>query len=162
MKRVLSLAILFFLLLNYIQVLGQVDNTNWKAHFAYLDFVDIAVSDENVYIAALNSVFVHDVGANSNTEYTSVDGLSGEDISTIYYSDEKSLIIIGYENGLIELIDEISGKVTSLVDISNQSAFPAANIKINNFFLDGNVLYIATGFGIVVYDLDTGFLEILF
>lgn len=157
MKRILSLVILSFLLFNYTQAQEQLSTANWKAHFAYLNFVDIAVSDENVYVAALNSVFAHNVATNTNIEYTTVDGLSGEDISVIYYAEEQSLIVIGYQNGLVEIINEISGKVTSLVDVSNQSGFPADSLKINNFFQDGSLLYIATGFGIVQYNLDTGF-----
>ena len=120
MKRILFFAIFLSCSL---QFNGQITNSNWKAHFAYLDFVDIAVSDENVYIAALNSVFVHNIPTNTNTELTSIDGLSGEDISAIHYNANQSAIIIGYENGLIEVVNEITGSVTTLVDINNQSTF---------------------------------------
>lgn len=156
MKKIISLAI-YLILFFHSLLQAQVTTANWKAHFAYLDFVDIAVSDDNIYIAASNSVFVHNVASNSNTEFTSIDGLSGEDISAIHYSADQSAIVIGYENGLVEIVNEITGSVTTLVDISSQSTFSESNLKINHFFQDGDILYIATGFGVVQYNLSSGF-----
>jgi len=154
MKKILLL--IAFLCCN-LRFQAQITSSNWKAHFAYLDFVDVALSDDNIYIAALNSVFVHNVITNSNIEFTSVDGLSGENITAIHYDANQSAIIIGYENGLVEIVNEITGNVRRLVDIGSQSTISQSDIKINNFFQDGDVLYIATGFGVVEFNLNSGF-----
>ena len=43
---------------------------------------------------------------NSEIEkFSSVQGLSGETTSSIYYSVDYDRLVIGYENGLIEIID---------------------------------------------------------
>ncbi len=148
-------AFLIITFLNVLLLMAQDFSGNWKSHFAYVDFVDLAVAGNRMYVASENTLFVHDAETRANTEYTTVEGLSGEDISTIYYSDERELIIVGYKNGLVEIIDEISGKVTSLVDIQNKLGVPPANVKVNDFFEDNSLLYIATGFGVVVYNLET-------
>nr|WP_238527971.1 T9SS type A sorting domain-containing protein [Aquimarina agarivorans] len=135
--------------------LAQDFSGNWKSHFAYVDFVDITTAEDRVFVASTNTIFVHDAVTNTNIEYTTVDGLSGDDIATLLYSESKALIVVGYKNGLVEIIDEVSGKVTSLVDIQNKTGVPPNSIKVNSFFEDENLLYIATGFGIVVYDLNT-------
>jgi hypothetical protein len=41
---------------------------------------------------------------------TTVDGLSGQTISSIYYSPTFKKTLVGYENGLLIVIDEASGK----------------------------------------------------
>ncbi len=154
MKKHISLLVfLFFTIFSFSQ---ETDNSDWEAHFAYVDFVDIEVSDENVYVAAANSVFAYNIETETNTEYTTVDGLSGEDITAIEYNSLTSTIIIGYENGLLQLVNEVTGNVDTFVDIREQP-FPAENLKINNFFIEGNTLYIASGFGVIIFNLDTGF-----
>ncbi len=153
-KICLIVAFLYALLIG-----AQSFSDNWKSHFAYVDFVDLTVESNRIYVASTNTLFVHDVETSTNTEYTTVEGLSGEDISTIYYSAERALIIVGYQNGLVEIIDEISGNVTSLVDIQNKSGVPPANVKVNDFFEEGNLLYIATGFGVVEFNLETNLFE---
>ncbi|WP_010177216.1 type IX secretion system anionic LPS delivery protein PorZ [Aquimarina agarilytica] len=141
-------------LLNTLVLVAQDFTGNWKSHFAYVDFVDMVVAGDRMYVASANTLFVHDSETNTNTEYTTVEGLSGEDISTLYYSAERALIIIGYKNGLVEIVDEVSGKVTSLVDIQNKLGLPPVSVKVNDFFEDENLLYIATGFGVVVFNLE--------
>jgi len=43
--------------------------------------------------------------------------LSGETISSIFYSDIYELLVIGYENGLIEIAFDNDDKVLTFVDI---------------------------------------------
>ena len=146
-------------LINYLIGSTQNFSDNWEGHFAYLNFVDIAVAEERIYIAAENSLFVHDTQTNVNKEFTTVEGLSGENISALHYSDSKKMIVVGYENGLVDIIDEISGKVNTLVDIRNQLGILPTAIKVNDFSEDSELLYIATGFGIVEYNLNRNLFE---
>ena len=132
---------------------------NWKSHFAYTDFVDVFAAEDKIYVASLKSIFVHDVTQNSNKEYTTVEGLSGEDISVLHYSEDYGLIIIGYETGLLEIIDESSGEITSFVDIEGQSLYPSDALRINDIKEENGLIYIATGFGVVEFNLETLFFE---
>ena len=132
---------------------------NWKSHFAYTDFVDVFATEDKIYVASLKSIFVHDVTQNSNKEYTTVEGLSGEDISVLHYSEDYGLIVIGYETGLLEIIDESTGEITSFVDIEGQSLYPSDALRINDIKEENGLIYIATGFGVVEFNLETHFFE---
>ena len=56
-----------------------------------------------IYAAAENALFFFDYLNPEIQTLTTIDGLSGEFISTLYYSEIYELVIIGYENGLIEI-----------------------------------------------------------
>ena len=127
---------------------------NWKSHFSYVDIVSSDNSEDKLYVAASNSFFIHDTSNNITTEFSTIDGLTSATIKVLRYSRSRELIFVGFENGLIEIIDEKTRKVMSLLDISTLQNFPPDKIFINDFFEDGNFLYIATGFGIIEYDLD--------
>lgn len=133
---------------------GQDFSANWKSHFSYNDIVAITASESNIYAAASNSIFIHSIAENTNKQFTTVNGLSAEDIGIIEYDSLRGLIIIGFSNGLIEIINENTNEIISLNDITTQINFPADQIKINAFFIDENILYVATGFGVVEYDLE--------
>ncbi|OUS21623.1 hypothetical protein A9Q93_00340, partial [Nonlabens dokdonensis] len=84
---------------------------------------------------------------------TTVNGLSGDEISQIHYSEDKSLLVIGYENGLLQIVDQ-NGDVTDVVAIKDKQVIPPDNKKINEFLESGDLIYIATDFGIAIYNLD--------
>lgn len=147
--------IFFLLLTTTIQLTFAQDfSSNWKSHFSYNDIVAITGSETNIYAAASNSIFIHSIAQNTNKQFTTVNGLSAEDIGIINYDSLRGLIIVGFTNGLIEIINENTNEVTSLNDITTQINFPVDQIKINDFFIDEDTLYVATGFGIVEYDLE--------
>ena len=155
MKQLFAISLAIFSIICSIS--AQDFSLNWKSHFAYTDFVDVFVTEDKIYVASLKSIFAHDVTQNSNKEYTTVEGLSGEDISVLHYSEDYGLIIIGYETGLLEIIDESSGEITSFVDIEGQSLYPSDALRINDIKEENGLIYIATGFGVVEFNLETLF-----
>src|SRR5690606_12174747 len=106
--------------------------------------------------ASENAVFTYDFATMEMEEITTINGLSGEFISTIHYSEVYGLLLIGYQNGLIEVVSD-SGEILTVVDIVDKPTIPPNRKKINHFNEYGNVVYIATEYGISVYNLE--FLE---
>jgi WD40 repeat protein len=126
----------------------------WEGHFSYLNVNDVVYGNGKVFAASENAIFVYDIQSTELETITTINGLSGEFISTIHYSDVYSLLIIGYENGLIEVYNESENSVLSVVDIVEKPTIPPDNKKINHFNENNNVVYISTDFGISVYDLE--------
>jgi len=127
----------------------------WAEHFSYLDITDIVNGEDRIYVASQNSIFVYNTITSEIQEITTINGLSGEDITTIHYSTEFNYLIIGHESGLIEVVDlqnEID--VTTVVDIVNKETIPPNIKRINHFFEDNSLVYISTDYGISVYDLN--------
>ena len=150
MKRKIA-SILIFLL--SIGLVAQ-NLSLWEGHFSYLKIKDVVETESTVYAASENAIFSYDINTKELKEISTINGLSGEEISTIHYSEEYQLLIIGFENGLIEVYDEINENVISVVDILDKVTIPSENKRINHFNEYEDSLYIATDFGISVYSLN--------
>lgn len=126
----------------------------WESHFSYNNIVDITASDTKVYAASENVLFSYDLLSNEIETLTTVEGLSGEFISEIEFSTEFQSLLIGYTNGLIEIYSEVDNTVFPVVDILEKETINPSFKRINHFNEHQGLVYIATGFGIVVYDLE--------
>jgi hypothetical protein len=126
----------------------------WEGHFSYYNIKDVVKGNNKVYAASENVIFSFDSQTNELEELTTVNGLSGEFISTIYYSEFYELLIIGYENGLIEIAFDNDDNILTVVDIIDKPTIPPTDKRINHFNAYENVVYISTNYGISVFDLE--------
>ncbi|MBJ6368262.1 type IX secretion system anionic LPS delivery protein PorZ [Snuella sedimenti] len=126
----------------------------WQGHFSYNNIKDVVRGNDKLYAASENAVFSLDLVTQELTELSTVNGLSGESISTIYYSDLYELLLIGYENGLIEIAFDNNDNILTVVDIIDKVTIPPTDKRINHFNVFDNLVYIATNYGISVYDLE--------
>ncbi len=126
----------------------------WQSHYSYNNIVDVVSGENKIYAAAENAVFEYDVLTNELKTLTTVDGLSGEQITTIYYSVAYQYLVIGYETGLIEVYSETDESVLTVVDILDKQNITPVNKRINHFYENEGLIYISTNFGISIYDLE--------
>ena len=126
----------------------------WQGHFSYNNIVDIAKSETKIYAAAENAVFSYDTQTNDIETITTVEGLSGEEISTVHFSEEFETLIIGYNNGLMELYFESDEEILSIVDILDKITISPDNKRINHFNEHDGLIYVSANFGISVYNLE--------
>ncbi|WP_142784354.1 type IX secretion system anionic LPS delivery protein PorZ [Changchengzhania lutea] len=150
LKKTFSLFILLLPLLHFAQDFSAL----WEGHFSYFNIKDVIPGNNKIYAAAENAIFSYDTDTNDIEKLTTVNGLSGESISTIYYSTTYELLIIGYENGLIEIAFDNDDKILTVVDIIDKPTIPSIDKRINHFNSYNNVIYISTNFGISVFDLE--------
>ena len=126
----------------------------WEGHFSYYNVSQVVKGNNKIYAATENAVFSYDTQTSALETITTINGLSGQTISTISYSEAYELLIIGYVNGLIEIRFDNDDEVLSVVDIIEKPTIIASNRRINHFNIDNNWVYIATDYGISVYDLE--------
>lgn len=126
----------------------------WTAHYSYNDIVDVVSGENKIYAAAQNAVFEYDTLTNELTTITTIEGLSGEQITTIYYSEFYQSLLIGYQTGLIEVYSEIEEEVLTVVDILEKQNITPVNKRINHFFENEGLIYISTDYGVSIYDLE--------
>ena len=150
LKRIVVFTICLLPLCNFAQDFSAL----WKGYFSFFNIKDVVQGNTKMYAASENAVFSYDTQTNQITEITTVNGLSGEQISTIYYSVEYQLLIIGYENGLIEIAFDNGDNVLSILDIIDKPTIPPTSKRINHFNANGKLIYISTNFGISVYNLE--------
>ena len=125
----------------------------WKGFFSYVSVKSISQGNDKIFVGAENAVFILDRTTQEIKTLTTINGLSGEFISTIYYSELYGALFIGYENGLIDVVIDGEDDVLKVVDIFEKPTIPPTTKRINHFNEYEGVLYIATQYGISVYDI---------
>lgn len=128
-------------------------SASWQGHFSYYNIKEVAQGNSKIYAASENAIFSLDTETNQLEEITTVNGLSGETISTIYYSEDYELLVVGYENGLMEVVFDNDINVLTVVDIIDKPTIPPTSKRINHFFAYNNLVFISTNYGISVFDL---------
>lgn len=145
--------LLCFLL--FIPLLGfsQEYTDQWEDFSSYYQIQEVTTGSGKVYAAAKNGVFSYETSTGGIQKISSVQGLSGENIASLYYSAAYKLLLIGYENGLIEVYNADTKKVLTVIDIQEKQTVTPDNKRINDFYEYEGVVYISTNYGISVYDL---------
>lgn len=143
-----------FLCVLIAQISFSQNNSLWKGYFSYNEVKDLSQSGDKIVVASENAIFSKNFSTGEVKTTNTIDGLSGQTISSIYYSPNYKKTIVGYENGLMIVINEKDGKMLSIVDIINK-AIPANVKRVNHFMEYNGIVYISCDFGIVQYNLAT-------
>ncbi|WPR72074.1 two-component regulator propeller domain-containing protein [Flavobacterium sp. NG2] len=148
-KEVLSFLLLLMMQLGFSQT-----NLSWQGYFSYNEIKDISASATSIVSASENALFSINTTSNEIKTTTTVDGLSGESISALYYSSALNKTLVGYQNGLMTVVDESTGKILKVVDILNKQ-LPSSIKKVNHFMEYQGIVYVSCDFGIVQFNLNT-------
>lgn len=152
LKRLLPL---YFMTLCFGQInFAQDFSALWQDYFSFIEIKDITSSDFKIYAASENAIFSYDIVSRETEKITTIQGLSGELISTIEYSEASQLLLIGYKTGLIEIYFESDQSVLTIVDIIEKESIDPTLKTINDFNEHEGLVHISTDFGVSVYDLE--------
>nr|WP_199000234.1 T9SS type A sorting domain-containing protein [Flavobacterium sp. ASV13] len=145
---------LYILFLALFQFAFSQNKLLWQGYFSFNEIKDISQSSTTVFAASENALFSKNAATNTTKTTTTIDGLSGQTISALYHSDGFKKTIIGYENGLMIVVNEVDGSILKVVDIINKQ-LPANLKKINHFMEHNGLVYVSCDFGIVQFNLTT-------
>ena len=82
--------ILFFLVFTSFYSFSQTDYTSrWEDFFSYNNVKDFVKVSDKIYALTDNAVFIYDLNSEETEKLSSVNGLSGETTSAIYYHSES-------------------------------------------------------------------------
>ena len=126
----------------------------WNGHFSYNNSIDTSIGNGKIFTASENAIYIYSTSTDQLEEISTIDGLSGDFISNIYYSSSFNKLVIGYENGLLQIIDFSSDSVLTIYDIIEKETIAPNKKKINELTEFEGVIYIATDYGISLYDLN--------
>lgn len=135
---------------------GQAQNLypQWKSYFSYADVTAVTAGDDVVFATTTNAVLVYDTKTQTTTTIGPLEGLRLQHVTALHYSEKFKKIIIGNEDGSVQIIDRKSGKISYLDDILNKQAL-APSLKVINAFTEfKGALYLATNYGISVLNLN--------
>ena len=123
----------------------------WRTHLPYEKVIGVEPVGHKIYAATEYELFYYDTEDNSINILNKINGLSDIGISTISYNKSQHKLFVAYTNANVDLIDS-DDEVTNMSDIKDKDI--VGNKSINHVYFDGDLAYVACGFGIVVFDLD--------
>jgi len=143
-----------FLFFISIQISFSQNSKSWNSYFSYNEIKDVSESTNKVFAASENALFSKSDITNEIKTTNTIDGLPGQTISALYHSKTFNRTFVGYENGLLIIINEADGTIKRVIDIINKQINPTIK-KINHFHEHEGIVYISCDFGIVQYNLST-------
>lgn len=130
------------------------NNFLWQGYFSYNEIKDVSESATVIFAASENALFSKNTSTSQLKTTNTIDGLSGETITSLYYSPTSNKTLVGYQNGLMIVINEADGSMLNIVDIINKQ-LPSNIKKINHFMEYEGIVYVSCDFGIVQFNMET-------
>ncbi|MCS7081862.1 MAG: hypothetical protein N2561_01130 [Bacteroidetes bacterium] len=122
----------------------------WQAYTAMRQVRALAGSDEVVWAGTTGGLFAYAPATGQLRRWTSVEGMSGIDVSAVAWDGRRGGLWVGYDNGIIDFWSEAQGRWRAVFDIARSAQFTQRGVRA--FTLGGDTVYVATDFGIVLLD----------
>ncbi|MGM0458770.1 MAG: two-component regulator propeller domain-containing protein [Bacteroidota bacterium] len=149
-KRVLCLIILA--LLFHLPTFAQ-SSESWKSLTSFNTINDLTQSSDGMIWGVTDGGLFSFRDSTFQSTFTPVEGMHRLDGFEIEYLESSNQIIIGYIDGMLDLFDIETESFQQVEDIFRVQGFTSK--RINDFLVLDDELFVATQFGIVVYDLNT-------
>ena len=121
----------------------------WTTHFAYNNVTQIAVAPDKVYALSDGSLFSVEKQSEQMRVYDRQSGLHGNGITCIHYDSIGGQLIIGYGNGMIDLLS--ARGVRYLGELYDKDMTQLKTI--HNVTIHGRTAYLSTAYGVQTMDL---------
>lgn len=144
-----KLFILFASLLPMSGAMAQSSVGSWEVYANYLSPEQMLETPSKVFCLSSGSLFSFDKNTDELYHYGIHNVLSEANITKMFYNAKKDYIVLAYTTGNIDVIKK-DGKVVNLPDIKD--AVLSVDRTINDISFGNDRIYVATNFGIVVYD----------
>ena len=139
----------FLLVISVLVFFTRANAATWETMFSYNKVSQIAVADDKVYAVSDGALFSVEKNSERIEKYDAGSGLNGTTIGCISYAQKLNMLIIGYEDGKIDLMQDNSVCYVSGLYTKDMTATKT----INNITIHNNTAYLSTDFGIVTFNL---------
>lgn len=123
----------------------------WTAYLSHKATVDIVQKGPEMYTITEGGFFSYHTNTSEIRTFSTIEGLSAINPTTIYHDESSGTIFIGFQDGMINFFTN-PDQLNFITDIFRSELFTTKTI--NRFISRDSLLYIATEFGIVVYDIN--------
>lgn len=118
----------------------------WRLHYSYSTPIEIAEGAQQIYALADGALFSVDRESEEINYWNKSTGLHGSTIVHIAYNKQDHLLVIGYADGRIDLLNE-NGTVRQMPELYMKgSSIP---VTINAITVGSHYTYLSMPFGIV-------------
>jgi hypothetical protein len=122
----------------------------WFEHISFNQLQDVAQIGDIIYGASSQALMTYSKSTGEVDRITKQSGLSDVNIMALAVHKPGKQLVIGYENGNIDLYR--NGHITNISDIARSTLY-LGNRRLNHIRVIGDRLYVCMAFGIVVIDL---------
>jgi ligand-binding sensor domain-containing protein len=123
----------------------------WESFLPYNYATDLAETEEFIFVATELSVLrIYKLGE-SFQRYNKLNFLSDMGACVLGYSEEYELLVVGYNNGNLDLVKD-DGSTVNRPAIKLNTNINASK-KIFHIHIDSNLVYLSTEFGLITFDL---------
>ncbi|HHG83781.1 MAG TPA: hypothetical protein ENJ82_03445, partial [Bacteroidetes bacterium] len=123
----------------------------WTPYLSHNKTKEIIKKGDRLYVMTEGGMYWWNSVSKEKKAYSTIDGLSGVNPSAFFLDTISGTFFLGYENGMINYFNDPDDGFNYLTEIRRTELYTTK--RINNFISDGNKLYVATAFGIVIYDI---------
>jgi ligand-binding sensor domain-containing protein len=146
-----TIALFFILCLMFpLQAQQEIAVGAWRTHLTYYNAQRLALTPERVWVASQNGLFFYDQAFQTLEVVSKNQGLSDNGITALAYHQDLDLLLLGYQNGNLDLWRDDT--FTNLPLLLSDNNF--RNRRIYHIAFHQNQAYLSTDFGIVVLDLN--------
>ena len=145
---------IIYIVLLFSTLLSKAQNQVWKDYFSYNNVSQLSAGTEEVFAATENAILIFNTKTTSVETISSIQGLKMQKVTALHYSEKFKKIIVGNEDGSIQIVNRATGKIYFIDDIFNKNSLSPGLKKINNFTEFKGELYVATNYGISVLNLN--------
>ncbi len=148
--KILSMKSITIILLTFIGLVSQAQMPigAWTSHITNSKGIGLCEAGDKIYCITKTGMFYYDKRDNTIQRMGKIEGMSGFKTTAIHYYQGNQSVYIGYQDGTIDIINA-NNRIITLEDIKRKS-YP--NKIINRIVENNDLLYICTGFGIVVFN----------
>ena len=139
---------IFLLCLLPLGLSAQLATGTWKVYGAFGQPNKVLETPHFVYLLTQGSLHSYDKDNDESRTYMPGDDLSDHQIKDIFYNEQDRYLTVCYINGNIDLLYD-DGHRVNLPDIRDANL--TVSKVINDVKFDGDLIYVATSFGIVVF-----------
>lgn len=140
--------LIFLLCLLPLGLSAQLATGTWKVYGAFGQPNKVLETPHFVYLLTQGSLHSYDKDNDESRTYMPGDDLSDHQIKDIFYNEQGRYLTVCYINGNIDLLYD-DGRRVNLPDIRDANL--TVSKEINDVKFDGDLIYVATSFGIVVF-----------
>ena len=122
---------------------------SWKVFSTFAGVDKIVDARSFVYYTSGGQLYSRDKDTDEIYNYSTGSRLSDNGVSNLFYNYDKDMLVVVYDNANIDVIDS-DGRVHNMSDIKDASLDVVP--VVNDMVFDGDRIYTATNFGVVVFD----------
>lgn len=136
-------------LLTLLPLQAQIAMGSWRQYPIFGTFTDLIDTGRGVWYVTGGSLYHYDARADETRFYEGGKELAGFTVKFARYSPAKDMLAVAYTDGNLDLLLSDGSRV-NLPEIKDATV----NVEktINDVVFDGDEMYVATGFGLVIYD----------